>query len=107
MAEIFKPLGATLGASSSQVLSPNTQLLRLGQLLVKPRGVDPNKISLRLFLTMKVGNTYFIGFLKWTKIKYYPPFTTSKITLETLSQIDTKYSRYTVELTYAKINIID
>ena len=43
VAEIFKPLGATLGASSSQVLSPDTQLLRLGQLLAKPRGVDPNE----------------------------------------------------------------
>ena len=40
VAEIFKPLGATLGASSSQVLSPDTQLLCLGQLLAKPRGVD-------------------------------------------------------------------
>ena len=40
MAEIFKPLGATLGASSSQVLSPDTQLLRLGQLLANPRQVD-------------------------------------------------------------------
>ena len=43
MAEIFKPLGATLGESLSQVLSPDTQLLRLGQILAKPRGVDPNE----------------------------------------------------------------
>ena len=54
VAEIFKPLGATLGASSIQVLSPDTQLLRLGQLLAKPRGVGPMKDNLRRFLTMKL-----------------------------------------------------
>ena len=41
VAEIFKPLGATLGASSSQVLSLDTRILGLGKLLMKPRGVDP------------------------------------------------------------------
>ena len=40
VAEIFKPLGATLGASSSQVLSLDTQSICLGQLLAIPRGVD-------------------------------------------------------------------
>ena len=43
VAKIFKPLGATLGESSSVVLSLDTRLLRLVQLLAKPRWVDPNK----------------------------------------------------------------
>ena len=31
------------GQAMSQVLSPESQLLRLGKLLAKPRGVVPNK----------------------------------------------------------------
>ena len=41
--EIFNPLGVSLGQVRVKVLSPNPQLLRLGQLLAKPRGVVPNK----------------------------------------------------------------
>ena len=36
------------GKSRVKVLSPNPQLLRLGQLLVKPRGVVPKENKLRL-----------------------------------------------------------
>ena len=107
VAKIFKPLGVTLGASSSQVLSPNTQRLCLGQLLAKPKGVDPNKISLRLFLIMKVENTDFLGVLKWNEFRYYPPITANKITLATLSQIDTQYSRHITKLIYSKNNRIN
>ena len=56
---------------------------------------------------MKVGGTNFLGVLKWNEFKYYPPITASKITLATLSQIDTQYSRHITKLTYTKNNRIN
>jgi hypothetical protein len=49
----FDPLveeAVNRGKSRVKVLSPDPQLLRLGQLLVKPRGVVPMKEKLRFFL---------------------------------------------------------
>jgi hypothetical protein len=46
------------GKSRVKVLSPDPQLLRLGQLLAKPRGVVPMKINLRLLKSKKEKNTY-------------------------------------------------
>jgi hypothetical protein len=48
--EIFNPLGVSLGQVRVKVLSPNPQLLHLGQLLAKPRGVFPKENNLRLEL---------------------------------------------------------
>ena len=44
--EIFNPLGVSLGQVRIKVLPPNPQLLRLGQLLTKPRGLVPNKYTM-------------------------------------------------------------
>jgi hypothetical protein len=44
------------GKSRVKVLSPDPQLLRLGQLLAKPRGVVPIKIKLRLSKLRKKEN---------------------------------------------------
>jgi hypothetical protein len=41
----LQSIGCVLGGKSQvKVLSPNPQLLRLGQRLAKPKGVVPNKI---------------------------------------------------------------
>ena len=56
VAEILKPLGVSLGESLKSTLSPCFWLLCLGQLLTKPRGVDPIKFLrlLKLSVTVKI-----------------------------------------------------
>jgi hypothetical protein len=51
------------------VLSPNPQLLRLGQLLAKPRGVVPNKYTKAFKLSTRKRNLGVYWFIKPLTIK--------------------------------------
>ena len=70
MAKIFKPLGVSLGASLEPRLSPCSSLLCLGELLMKPRWVDPIKLLRLLRLSEMVMNELFRSLINKTNTRY-------------------------------------